>query len=69
MIVSIMRYQQHRVFNKCEKGISELVQFLKEYREYEWYIWKQCIFLRHIQSLIREGLVAYDDYSIASFNK
>ena len=32
-----MRYQQHRVFNKYEKGISELVQFLTEHREYEWY--------------------------------
>lgn len=25
--------------------------------------------IRHIQSLIRKGLIAYDDYSIAMFNK
>ena len=34
----LMRYQQHRVFSKYEKGISELVQFLTEHRKYEWYI-------------------------------
>lgn len=38
MIVSVMRYQQHRVFNKYEKCISELVQLLTEHREYELYI-------------------------------
>ena len=64
-----MRYQQHKVFSKYEKGISELVQFLTEHREYEWYIYKLYIFIRHIQSLIRKGLVVYDDCSIAMFYK
>ena len=26
-------------------------------------------FMRYLQSLIRKGLIAYDDYSIAMFNK
>ena len=50
-----MRYQQHRVFNKYENGISELVQFLTEHREYEWY--SQTVYLMAL-AIPKSGIAA-----------